>query len=146
LLHKGRKIILRLNSTEPVSAVNNNQKTPKSNTAQNNNTLTTPLDKPSIENLPTGIGRVEALLDNAIIEPYSSDGQIQGLRLSGLQNVPFIEDFGLRNGDIIQFVNGQLLTSKQKAYQVFKKARTQPSINIELLRDGEIKELLFDLP
>jgi len=146
LLHKGRKKILRLNTTESASADSSNQAMPQNSTARSNNASTIPLVQAATDNTPTRISRVEALLDNAIIEPYSSDGQIQGLKLSGLQNVPFIEDFGLRNGDIIQFVNGQLLNSKQKAYQVFKKARTQPSINIELLRDGEIKELLFDLP
>jgi type II secretory pathway component PulC len=53
--------------------------------------------------------------------------------------------FGLRNGDIVQTVNGQNLNSKQKAFQVLKKARTQSNISLQLLRDGKAKELSFDL-
>jgi len=55
------------------------------------------------------------------------------------------EDLGLKNGDIIRTVNGHRLTSKQKAYQIFKKARSQAAMNIELLRDNETKTLSFSL-
>jgi len=52
---------------------------------------------------------------------------------------------GLQNGDIVQMVNGQSLTNKQKAFQVLQKARSQPRLQIQLLRDGKAKELSFDL-
>jgi general secretion pathway protein C len=142
LLYKGRKKILRLNTTDHANADSDKESMP-----QNSNALAAiPSDQIANENMSTTISRIEAILDKAVIKPHSSDGQIQGLRLSGLEDVPLAKDFGLRNGDIIQFVNGQRLTSKQKAFQVFKKARNQPSINIELSRDGKTKELLFDLP
>jgi general secretion pathway protein C len=141
LRYKGTKKILRLNTTDHANADSDKESMP-----QNSNILEAkPSDQVDNENVSTRMSRVEAILDKAVIKPYSSDGQIQGLRLSGLEDVPLAKDLGLRNGDIIQFVNGQRLTSKQKAFQVFKKARTQPSINIELSRDGETKKLLFDL-
>jgi len=37
------------------------------------------------------------------------------------------------------------LTSKQKAFQVLMKAKTQSKVNLQLLRDGKSKELSFDL-
>ncbi len=52
---------------------------------------------------------------------------------------------GLRNGDVVQSVNGQQLTSKQKAFQVLMKAKTQSKIDIQLLRDGQSRNLSFDL-
>lgn len=81
----------------------------------------------------------------ATIEPYVKDGQTEGLRLSGLENIPMAEMLGLRNGDIVQSVNGQQLTSKQKAFQVLMKAKTQSSIDVQLLRDGQSKNLSFKL-
>jgi len=53
--------------------------------------------------------------------------------------------FGFENGDVIQTINGQMLTDKQKAFQVLKKARSQSSLNFELLRNQHKMDLSFDL-
>ena len=87
---------------------------------------------------------IEDFLNTARIEPYVVDSQIQGLRLKDLDRMK--KHFpGLRNGDVIQLINGQKLTSKQKAFQVFKKAMTQPHLNIEFLRDEKHKTLSFPM-
>ena len=91
------------------------------------------------------IGYVEEILSKAAIEPYGVNGIVEGLRITGLEKVPAAESLGLENGDIIRRVNGQQLTSLQKAFQVFQKAKLQPSISIELSRGGVTKELTFDL-
>jgi general secretion pathway protein C len=93
---------------------------------------------------PSRLGQVETLLRKATIEPYVQKGQPEGLKLTGLENVPAAIAFGLRNGDVIQSVNGQVLTSKQKAFQVLQKARTQPKFNMQLLRDGKVMHLSFN--
>jgi type II secretory pathway component PulC len=69
----------------------------------------------------------------------------EGLKISGLEKIPMAERFGLQNGDVVQSINGQQLTSKQKAFQVLMKARTQSKVDIQLLRDGQRKGLSFDL-
>ncbi len=88
-------------------------------------------------------GIVEAILNNAAIEPYFVDGQIEGLRITDLENISAVKKLGLKNSDIIRAVNGHRLTNKQRAYQIFKKARSQPVIDIELLRDNKTKKLSF---
>jgi len=99
----------------------------------------------SADNIQTKIEYVETLLSNAAIEPYSVDGRVEGLRITGLENINIAKNFGLKNKDIIRSVNGHLLTNKQKAFQVFKKAKAQPSIDIELLRDNKTKKLSFSM-
>lgn len=99
-----------------------------------------PPSKPS-----SRLGYMEDLFRSANIEPYLKDGHTEGLKISGLEQSPLASLVGLRNGDIVQIVNGQNLDSKQKAFQVLKKARTQPKINIQLLRDGKARDLSFDL-
>lgn len=94
---------------------------------------------------PSRIGYVEEILSKAAIEPYGVNGIVEGLRITGLEKVPAAELLGLENGDIVRRVNGQQLTSLQKAFQVFQKAKSQPSISMELSRGGETKELTFDL-
>jgi len=91
----------------------------------------------------TGLKSIESLLRDAVIEPYSHQGQMQGMRITGLENIPGAEQTGLRNGDVIQAVNGNRLTSKKKAFQVFKKARSGPSITVDLLRGEQVRKLTF---
>jgi len=91
----------------------------------------------------TKIGCVETILNNAAIKPYSVDGRIEGLRITDLENITAVKELGLKNSDVIRTVNGHRLTNKQKAYQIFKKAKSQPVIDIELLRDNKTKKLSF---
>lgn len=93
----------------------------------------------------TKIGCVEAILNNAAIEPYFIDGRIEGLRITDLENISAVKGLGLKNSDIIRAVNGHRLTNKQRAYQIFKKARSQAVIDIELLRDNNTKKLSFSM-
>lgn len=88
---------------------------------------------------------VEDVLRKAKIEPYVQNGRTEGLKITGMENMPLVGMLGLQNGDVIQTVNGQNLTNKQKAFQVLQKAKTQSQLHIQLLRDGKTRELSFDL-
>jgi general secretion pathway protein C len=87
------------------------------------------------------LDQVETLFHRAAFEPFVEKGRTEGLRIAGLENIPGGAAFGLKNGDVIRSVNGQLLTSKQKAFQVLQKAKTQPKLNMQLLRDGKVTDL-----
>lgn len=91
------------------------------------------------------LGGMEALLKTAKLTPYVVDGKTEGLRITGIENVSMAGFVGLHEGDIIQAVNGQSLTSLQKAFQVFRKARTQRALDVRLLREDERKRLSFRL-
>jgi type II secretory pathway component PulC len=92
-----------------------------------------------------GTGPVETVLRDAVIETHTVNGRTEGLKVTGLEDIPAAKDLGLREGDVITVVNGQRLTSKQKAFQILKKARTQPTVNMKLLRGNKTKEMSFDL-
>ena len=99
----------------------------------------------SLEGIPTKIMCIESILNKAAIEPYLVDGQVEGLKITDLDKIPMAKTFGLNEGDIIRQVNGHRLISKQQAFQVFKKARSQASMDLELLSDGQTRELSFNL-
>jgi len=88
---------------------------------------------------------VETILKKAVIEPYLINGQIEGLRITGLDKILIARDLLLKSGDIIRAVNGHPLNSKRRAYEIFKKARKLPIMKIELLRDGKTETLLYYL-
>jgi C-terminal processing protease CtpA/Prc len=92
----------------------------------------------------TKIKCIETILKKATIKPYSVNGQIKGLQINGLDKISEAKALLLKSGDIILAVNGQTLSSKRGAYDIFKKARKEPIMIIDLLRDGESKKFLLD--
>lgn len=92
----------------------------------------------------TKIKCVETILKNADIEPYCVNGQIKGLQINGLDEISEAKTLLLKSGDIILAVNGKTLSSKRDAYEIFKKARKEPIMIIDLLQEGEPKKFLLD--
>jgi type II secretion system protein C len=145
LLHNGQRKILRLNI---LSAGNGDNILTLSSRTIDNTSQAVKINVPVGQNPPTvqsKMGYMEAVLDEAVIEPYLVNSRTEGLKITGMENIKAAKDLGLKNGDIIRTVNGHRLTSKQKAFQVFKKAKSEPSVGLELMRDGEIKTLSFSL-
>ncbi len=150
LLHQGQRKILDLGTRESAARhpVDKQQDADNAQAALSNDASQAADTNPPAK-FYTSAGdkfrNIEIMLTNAVIEPYTVDGQVEGLKITGLENIKGAEDLGLKNGDIIRSVNGQLLTNKQKAYQIFKKARSQAAANIELWRGNENKTLSFSL-
>ncbi len=126
--------------TTETSPVSNLEKTSDTDTVE---TSTTTIE--TLTRIRTKAKCVETILRKAVIEPYHINGQIQGLQLTGLDKILLARDLLIQSGDIIRAVNGQPLNSKRGAYEIFKRARKLPTMEIELLRDGKTKTLLYYL-
>jgi len=146
LFHNGQRKMLMLNRTGRDNRKNTQMLSPAA--IRETGKFVGPVIpvKQSSDETPTKITHLEKILTKASIEPYLVDGQVEGLKVNNLENMPLAKVLGLKDGDIISHVNGQRLTSKQKAFQVFKKARSEDTMSLELLRDGETKELSLTLP
>ncbi len=145
LLHNGERKILALTTWQSNSSDNNRISSFQTNN-ERSKTLKTDLPREKTDtDIRTKNEQVDEVLTKAVIEPYVVNGQTEGLRITGLENIKTAKRFGLKNGDVIRTVNGHLLTSKQKAYQIFKKARSQETITFEFLRGDTPKKLSFDL-
>jgi type II secretion system protein C len=136
LRHQGRQLILRLHTTTSRSNAGKEEKAASAEIA---------VVKGATPPLSTQAGYLEEVFRKVRIEPSVKNNRTQGLRISGLEKVPMAEMFGFKNGDVIQSINGQQLTSKQKAFQVLMKARTQSKVDIQMLRDGKSKDLSFEI-
>jgi len=145
LLHNGQRKMLTLNRTGRDNK--SNTQVLSSPAISETGKVASPVlpVKQSLNETPTKIAHLEAILTKAAIEPYLVDGRVEGLRINDLENIPMAKAFGLKEGDIIRRVNGHQLISKQKAFQVFQKAKSQTTMSLELLSGGEIKELSFTL-
>jgi type II secretory pathway component PulC len=88
---------------------------------------------------------MEAFLENMKVAPYIVNGKGEGLCITGLKDLKMAGYFGLEDGDVIQTINGQMLTDKQKAFQVLKKARSQTSLNFQVLRKKQKMDISFEM-
>lgn len=93
----------------------------------------------------TQVPGIEVFLEKIEVAPYIINGQQEGLSITGLDDLSLAGYFGLENGDVIQNVNRQVLTDKQKAFQVLKKARSQSSLSVQLLRNQQKVEFSFEI-
>lgn len=91
------------------------------------------------------VGGMEAILKKVEVAPYLENGQEKGVRITGLEDFSMARYVGFRNGDIIQNINGSTVTNRRKAFQILRKARSQTSLNIQLLRNQEQKRLSFEI-
>jgi type II secretion system protein C len=91
------------------------------------------------------VGGMEAIIKTVEIAPYVEDGQEKGVRITGLEGLSMARFVGFENGDIIQNINGSTVTNRRKAFQILRKARSQSSISIQLLRDQQEKKLSFGI-
>jgi len=139
LRHEGRQLILRLHT----GAAGSDKESSGNAEPPTGEEVRPTGDRPALPSMKADY--VAEVFRKATIEPYVKNNRTEGLRITGLDKIPMAEMFGLRNGDVIQRVNGQQLTSKQKAFQVLMKARTQSKMDIQLLRNGKSKDLSFGL-
>lgn len=88
-------------------------------------------------------GAAYSLMSKMELSPYVVAGEAKGLRISGLKDSMMAQLAGLKDGDILQSVNGQSVTNRRKAVQVLKKARNLGSARLQLSRGQEKKSLAF---
>ncbi len=82
---------------------------------------------------------MQSIFRIANLSPVEVDGTNQGLKITGIQSFPLAKELGLKENDVIQSINGHMLSSKRQGFQVLQKAKTQPVIEMKLIRDGKNK-------
>jgi type II secretion system protein C len=89
------------------------------------------------------VGGMSTVLNKVKLSPHVVNGKEEGICINGLENFGLAKYAGFENGDVIQTINNQKITNGRKAFQVFRKARTLPSSDIQLLRGTEVRSLSF---
>ncbi|MBW8040782.1 MAG: hypothetical protein FVQ85_12360 [Planctomycetes bacterium] len=141
-----KETMMRIGAEQPSSVIDTIEAPAGLNIKQTNDTVRTIAPaKQVLAKVRTKIKSIETVLKKAAIDSYYINGKIDGLRISGLEKILVAKELLLKSGDIIRVVNGQPLSSKIRAYKIFKKARKLSTMKIELLRDGKSQTLLYYL-
>lgn len=81
------------------------------------------------------------------VKPFFRDGRVEGFQLSNIEKGNMLEQYGLKNGDIIRSVNGQPLDSIQRAYELAQLLwfGGASKVQIEVERQGKIQSLSYEV-
>ncbi len=90
----------------------------------------------SIENLSKIATQMRAV-------PYMRDGQTVGFRVFNIRPGSVFDRMGLKNGDVVQRVNGVELDSPTKALALLQDVQTTDEIRVDLLRDERPSTLTY---
>lgn len=77
------------------------------------------------------------LATQARIVPSFKDGVSNGFRIYSIRPGSLFQKIGMKNGDVIQRINGEDLDSPEKALSLYSQLRTQGKITMDMLRRGQ---------
>jgi hypothetical protein len=77
--------------------------------------------------------------------PFIKDGQTIGFRVFNIRAGSLFEKMGLKNGDVIQKVNGVDLDSPTKALALLEDVQTTEELRVDLLRENSPSTLVYTI-
>ncbi len=80
---------------------------------------------------------VHQLLSQARIRPHFTDGVADGLTISNLKPGSLFARLGLRNGDIVQGINGRSIKSPDDVLDVYQRLKSGSRVALQVMRNGE---------
>lgn len=77
--------------------------------------------------------------------PHFEGGKSTGFRLFAIRQNSIFDQIGLRNGDIIQSINGVDLNDPARALALFQELRSERQISVTYLRNKETKTVTYSI-
>jgi len=143
----GRKQTLEISEPTPAHAEGHGEKRKlgqksSSEGIRQTGTGTYLLDRREIEHSVENLNQIATQM-RAV--PYLKDGQTLGFRVFNIRSDSIFERMGLKNGDVIQRVNGVELDSPAKALAFLEDVQTTDEIRVDLLRDSAPSTLTYTI-
>lgn len=77
--------------------------------------------------------------------PHFDGGKSVGFRLFAIRQGSIFDQLGLKNGDVIERINGSDLSDPAKALALFQQLRSEGTINMDYLRNKENKTVSYQI-
>jgi general secretion pathway protein C len=156
-IERNRVVVLRGGSVRETLEVNFSQKSPKKARPRRTSLRQAPtrtpmpptgqtqftLDKQEVnaqlQNLP------ELLTQARIIPHINKDGQNEGFRIVSIRPNSFYQRIGLRNGDVLQQINGIEIKDPGTFMSVFNQLKDESSITVDLVRNNQKETLSYEI-
>jgi general secretion pathway protein C len=89
--------------------------------------------------LERSLENIHQLLSQAKVRPRFRDGKTQGLSITSIKPGSLFEKLGLRNGDIIQGIDGRDIQNTNDVMQMYDAIKSGGQATIQVLRRGKEK-------
>ena len=87
--------------------------------------------------IDNALNNLDKLATQARIVPHFQGGKSVGFRLYAIKPGSLFSKIGLKNGDILQRINGMDINSPEKALEIYTKLRDAKNISLDMQRRGK---------
>ena len=91
------------------------------------------------------LGNLSAVATKARIVPSFKNGKPNGFKLFSIKPGSIYSKIGLRNGDVIQSINGYEMNSPDKALEIYQKLKDSTSITVDIQRRGRAMTMNYGI-
>ncbi len=91
------------------------------------------------------LGDMVSFLRQVRIVPYLENGKPKGFQLFDIVPGSIVAQVGLKNGDVVERVNGRAIHTPRDAMQFFAMLQNGPGVTLEILRDRRPLTISVDL-
>jgi general secretion pathway protein C len=91
------------------------------------------------------VDNMSGLLTQLRAVPEVEDGRPIGFRLFEIADASVFRDLGLRDGDVVQRVNGTVLADPASLLGFLQQLRNEPRVALDIVRGGTARTLVYDL-
>jgi general secretion pathway protein C len=95
------------------------------------------------EDMQESLKDINQLLTQVRIQPHFKDGKANGLAISRIKRGSIFSKLGMRNGDIIQQIDGNSLSSPEDIFGLYEKLRSGSQASLQISRRGRPKTLNY---
>ncbi len=100
------------------------------------------IDEAEVE---SALNNINQLLTQIRVVPNFQNGQADGFKVFAIKPNSIFAKVGLKNGDVIRKVNGNDITSPEKAFQIFQELRNEKNLTIEISRRGQTQSFNYEI-
>jgi general secretion pathway protein C len=91
------------------------------------------------------LSNLNTLATQARIVPSFKDGKANGFKLFSIKPNSLYQKIGIKNGDVVQRINGYEMNSPDKALEIYTKLKDASTITVDLQRRGRSKTLTYNI-
>ena len=91
------------------------------------------------------LNNLSEVATKARIVPSFKNGKPNGFKLFSIKPGSIYSKIGLRNGDVIQSVNGHEMNSPDKALEIYQKLKDSSSITVDIQRRGRAMTMNYSI-
>jgi len=135
-----RKVILRVKerdeilTIEEAATLRGKEKLPASKSTNKGDTIMV-----SRSAAQESMRNVHKLLSQVRVRPYFRNGKADGLSVTNIKSGSFFAKLGLKNGDVVQGIDGSLIKSPEDVLEMYKKIKLGSQVALQIMRNNEQK-------